>query len=162
MTSFVVPAMEWISPKTGRRRFVVDGFYVQGASPDWMRKKRYERWKRDVQECAVLAGLELPLRATADRPLYVVTEAFFADGVHCDPENAHKGVVDALCYVSPLERKLGVKKGSDKYIGGMFFVGQYDSETPHIRVRVMQEVGFLRMTRHPRSRTCVSCGPREE
>jgi hypothetical protein len=142
---FTVPAMHWVSPKTGKLRPVIDAKYTEGKVPNWTRKTRYEDWKRHVQEYAVLAGLELPLHATKEEPLYIVTEAFFESGVHADVSNVWEGVCDALCYVSPTERKLGVKKGSDKYVGGLFFAPAYSREEPRVQVMVATKAEFERV-----------------
>jgi hypothetical protein len=135
VTHFIVLAMPHVSEKTGEQRLVIDGFYSQGKSPNWRRKRRYEAWKRWVQEHAVLGGLELPLRGI----WYVVTAAYFQDRRHPDTENVHKGIVDSLCYVSLEERELGVKKGSDKHWGGVFMPSRYDAERPRVEVWLLGE-----------------------
>lgn len=142
MFKFIVPAMSWPSPKTGQQRQIIDGFYVQGKQPNWTRLKRYRQWQVHVQECARLAGVPLPLRSSKKEPLYVVVVAYFASGIHCDVGNTFKSVVDALCYVSPEEQRLGTKRGSDKYVGGIFFAPRYDKEQPRVAVRVLTEQEF--------------------
>ena len=147
MFKFMVPAMSWPSPKTGQQRQIIDGFYVQGKQPNWTRLKRYRQWQAHIQECAVLAGMPLPLRPTKKEPIYVVVVAYFASGTHCDVGNTFKSVVDALCYVSPKEQRLGAKRGSDKYVGGMFMAPRYDKELPRVEVYVMLEDKFLASAR---------------
>lgn len=143
MVRFAVSAMWWMN-KRGRQCQVIDGFYVSGRKPNWARQARYRAWKTHVQACAVLAGLELPLRATKEEPLYVVTCTYFHSGVHPDPENVHKSVVDSLAYVSPQEQKLGVRRGSDKFMGGQFQSPKYDAKEPRVEVVVCNgEEAFL-------------------
>ena len=145
MIRFTVPAMAWVSKKTGKQRFIIDGFYVQGKRPNWTRLARYRQWQGHIQECAVIAGISLPLRPTKEEPLYVVTITHFASGTHCDPGNTFKSVVDALCYVSPEEQDLGIKRGSDKYMGGIFFAPQYDKQNPRVEVKILTEQEFNRV-----------------
>lgn len=144
MIRVTIPAMSWTS-KNGKQRQIIDGFYVQGKQPNWTRLKRYRQWQVHIQECAVMAGVSLPLRPTKDLPLYIVTIAYFASGTHCDPGNTFKSVVDALCYVSPDEQALGVKRGSDKHMGGLFFTPQYDKQNPRVEVNILTEREFNRM-----------------
>lgn len=134
---FTVPALPWRSPKTGKKRLVVDCKYTEGRDPNWTRKLRYQSWKMHVQKCAAEAGVKLPLRPTKLLPLYIVTIAYFQSGVHADCSNVWEGVTDALCYVSPQEQKLlHIKKGSDKYTGGLFFAPRYDKGHPRVEVIV--------------------------
>ena len=134
--------MAWVSTKTGKWRMVIDAKYAEGKVPNWSRKKRYEAWKKHVQEVAARAGMELPLRPTKTLPLYVVTIAYFHDGTHPDPSNVWEGIADALCYVSPDEQALGVKRGSDKYMGGIFFAPQHDKQNPRVEVKILTEQEF--------------------
>lgn len=136
MIHFTVPGMTWQSKKK-LQEGVVDGYYSQGKTPNWQRMKRYQAWKERVQNYAAMAGLELPLRPTKAEPVYVVTMAYFQSGVHPDPGNVYKGVVDALCYVSAEGRKLGEKRGSDKWVGGGFEIPRYDKNEPRVEVYVL-------------------------
>ena len=142
MIKLTIPAMAWMSPRSGKQRMVIDAKYTEGKVPNWTRKTRYQDWKRHVQECAALAGLEMPLRPTKALPLYLVTIAYFETGVHPDPSNAWEGICDALCYVSPAEQALGVKRGSDKFCGGAFLSPRYDREAPRVEVWIMDEAEF--------------------
>ena len=105
------------------------GYYVQGARPDWARLKKYRAWKAHVQTCAALAGIKLPLTASRDRPLQIATHAYFKTRVHADPENVHKGIVDALFW----HPEKG-KRGSDKHVGGEFNHPLYDKQRPRVFV----------------------------
>lgn len=108
------------------------GYYTSGAKPNWTRQNKYRDYKKLVQACAADFGFSLPLVATKDDPLVIETRAYFVNGVHPDPENVHKGIVDALFY-DP-DRK---KKGSgDKYTGGVFHPPLYDKEEPRVIVAV--------------------------
>jgi len=142
MIRFDIPAMAWVSKKSGKQRWVIDAKYQEGKVPNWSRKTRYQDWKRHVQEYAALAGVKLPLRPTKNAPVYVVTLAYFQSGVHPDPSNVWEGITDALCYVSPEEQRLGAKRGSDKYMGGLFYSPNYDKRNPRVGVTVATEEEF--------------------
>ena len=105
------------------------GYYSQGAKPNWKRMKTYHAWKKAVQLTAKSQGVRLPLRASKDRPVHITTRAFFRNGVHPDPENVHKGIVDAMFYDPRKERR-----GSDKHTGGFFQPPLYDSKHPRVEV----------------------------
>lgn len=108
------------------------GYYAEGRKPNWTRKAAYIAYKRMVQFCAVEAGLELPLKATPERPLIIDVVPYFSSGVHCDPENVRKGVSDALFYAGS-----GQAKGNgDKYTGGSFPPPRYDQARPRVEVTV--------------------------
>lgn len=106
------------------------GYYAQGAHPNWDRFKQYNEYKKKVCLIARAAGIELPLHSTAERPLFIAVFPFFASGVHCDPGNVQKGVVDALFW-SP---KGSLKKGSDKHTAGYFPWPAYDKHNPRVIV----------------------------
>lgn len=105
------------------------GYYAQGKQPNWKRKVAYENYKKLVQHCAFAAGVP-QLIATKDRPLWIHTTAYFPNGVHCDPGNVQKGVVDALFYR---------KRGGDKHTGGSFEPPLYDKDNPRVEV-VIEEM----------------------
>ncbi len=92
------------------------GYYAQGVRPNWTRLREYRAYKTAVQWEAKAAGLPLPLHATEETPLYIETRLFCSTRVHHDPENCHKGIVDALFYGA---------KGGDKHIGGHFHPAAY-------------------------------------
>jgi len=111
------------------------GYYAEGKQPNWKRRNAYVAYKRLVQAYAMTAGVHLPLRATAERPLLVHVVPYFASGVHCDPENVRKGVTDALFYAGK-----GAKKGAaDKHTGGSFPWPLYDRERPRVEVVIEVE-----------------------
>lgn len=87
------------------------GYYTQGARPNWQRLKAYHAYKEAVQIVARVAGVRLPLSATEAAPLLISTQLFCVKRVHHDPENVHKGIVDALFYGAA---------GGDKHVGGRF------------------------------------------
>lgn len=136
--------MDWQS-KRKLQKGMIDGYYSQGKVPNWQRMGRYQAWKERVQDYAAMVGLELPLRPTKENPVYVVTVSYFRSGVHPDPSNVHKGIVDALCYVSAEERALGEKRGSDKWVGGGFESPRFDKISPRAEICVLasQEWGNL-------------------
>lgn len=122
-------------------RFVVDGrpvgYYAQGKTPAYGRMMDYHRYKIHVQEVAALLGLRLPLRASRERPLWIETVAYFANGVHADPENVHKGIKDALFWEPKVP---GVKRkgGGDKYTGGSYAPPKYDAEHPRVEILIRE------------------------
>lgn len=113
------------------------GYYTSGKYPNWGRMKAYQGYKQLVQGTAVaLAHLKLPLIATKERPLMISTTTYFPrKGAHPDPENIHKGIVDALFYTP----KGGGKGPGDKYVGGLFWPPLY-SDRPRVVVTV-REIG---------------------
>lgn len=121
------------------------GYYASGKHPNWTRQKQYHDYCAVVRMYAVQAGLTCPLIACESSPLSIFTKAFFSTGVHSDPLNVLKGVVDALFYSKMAKdgfvvkqstrRKLGLKSG-DKWTGGMHFPPLYDAENPRCIVCV--------------------------
>lgn len=109
------------------------GYYAQGKTPNWRRMKRYHAYMVLVQQCAALAGLRLPLRASRERPVVISVWSYFASGVHCDPGNVQKGVCDALFWAPRGQRK----GGGDKYTGGSFSPPRYDKLNPRVEVEVL-------------------------
>jgi hypothetical protein len=112
------------------------GYYSLGKKPNWTRMKKYHAWKKAVQLVARSQGIHLPLTASKEQPLSITTRAYFRNGVHPDPENVHKGVVDAMFYDPRKERR-----GSDKYTGGCFQPPMYDPDNPRVEVWI-EEAGL--------------------
>lgn len=108
------------------------GYYTRGKAPNWKRYNKYVAFKQKVQEHAKTAGVALPLVATRGQPLFISTHSVFKNGVHSDPENVHKGVVDALFYDKDRKRK----GAGDKYTGGFFDPPRYDKLRPMVLVRI--------------------------
>jgi hypothetical protein len=106
------------------------GYYTSGARPNWTRLKSYRAYKQAVQWAAKAAGLRLPLMATEAAPVFVTTRLFCRSRVHHDPENVHKGIVDALFYGA---------KGGDKHVGGTFWPARY-GEREAVKVAVERRV----------------------
>lgn len=71
-------------------------------------------------------------------PLRIQTRAFFENGVHSDPENVHKGIVDALFYNPDKKRR-----GSDKHTGGQFEPPLYDKANPRVEFTIYPPEGDL-------------------
>lgn len=109
--------------RAGGQRFTVTGravgYYTSGARPNWTRLKSYRSYKERVQWTASAAGIRLPLEATEVAPLIISTRLFCSSRVHHDPENVHKGIVDALFYGA---------KGGDKHVGGSFRPATYGGD----------------------------------
>lgn len=97
------------------------------------RVEKYQNYQDVVRKAAIKAGLKLPLKATKDNPMYINTTAYFAAGVHCDPENVRKGISDALFYHSG--------DCGDKYCGGRFPPPLYDQLNPRVEVEILQNQG---------------------
>lgn len=120
------------------------GYYAQAGRLKWKmskqqraRAEKYRKWQGDVALC-YLAGRRwctalipaLPLEATKDRPLRIETVSYFRNGRHPDPENVHKGIVDALFRWS---------LGGDRHVGGTFRPPLYDKDNPRVEVLVRWE-----------------------
>lgn len=80
-----------------------------------------------------MAGVEIPLTATKDEPLFIKIIAYFRNGVHADVENVRKGCVDAMFY-DPLSKS----KGDDKWVAGSFPLPRYDEEEPRLVVIIKE------------------------
>lgn len=135
-------------------RFVVPGkpvgYVATTGKSKWTKEyRKYAEYAKVVRQYAAAAGMNIPLHATKDRPLIIKTIAYFENGVHCDPGNVQKGVVDALFYdeeaamLAKLARKAGRKpkgrgtgKGDDKHTGGAFPPPRYDKKNPRVVVIV--------------------------
>ena len=92
------------------------------------RREAYGEFCDRVRMFARLAGVQ-DIEITPEAPLHFHTRAFFKDRNHGDPENIHKGVVDAICYTAH-----GKSKKRDKYTGGAFSVPRYDKKEPRVEV----------------------------
>lgn len=114
------------------------GYYASGKVPNRKRLNAYVAFKRHAQISARFAGLELPLTASKGAQLEITTRAYYRTGVHCDPENTHKGTVDALFW----HPETG-KRGNDKHVGGHFSPPMYDPERPRVEV----EIRWLALTK---------------
>lgn len=109
------------------------GYTIQlGRFANTKRKRQYVEFKTRVQELAAAAGIPVPLEASKDEPILIITKAFFFNGIHPDPENVHKGVKDALFW-----KPRGTNKGAgDKYTGGSYSSPLYDKENPRTLVSI--------------------------
>lgn len=128
-------------PPSTEFRFIVEGppvgYYSEGKIPNRRRRSAYRLYKAQIQEVAAVVGLRLPLRASRQHPLWIETVAYFANGVHADPENVHKGVKDALFWQPKIP---GVKRkgGGDKYTGGSYAPPKYDAEHPRVEILIKE------------------------
>ena len=111
------------------------GFYAYGARNIWKlprakreRTQAYHQYADKVRLMARAAGIQTPLEASKHLPVIINTTAYFATGVHCDPENVRKGISDALFY--------GCSGPGDKYCGGSFPPPLYDKENPRVEVEI--------------------------
>lgn len=98
------------------------------------RYKKYKEYCRLVREYAAMAGVPIPLTADKENQLMIKTFAYFRNGVHCDPENVRKGVVDAIFY-DPLNK---TKSNGDKWTAGFFCGPRYDAEEPRVVVIIKE------------------------
>lgn len=136
-------------------RFVVPGkpvgYVATTGKSKWTKEyQKYAEYAKVVRLHAAAAGLSIPIHATKERPLIIKTIAYFENGVHCDPGNVQKGVVDALFYdeekaaLAKFARQAGRKpkkgrgtgKGDDKHTGGAFPPPRYDKKNPRVVVIV--------------------------
>lgn len=101
------------------------------------RAKKYAVWKTVVQGHALASGVKIPLIATPTSPVLIVTRATFKGGVHSDPENVHKGIVDALFERSP---------GGDKHVAGMFASPMYGD--PQVEIIIADFFGYSISRQH--------------
>lgn len=106
------------------------GYYAEGRTPNWTRKRRYEEYKGVVKKVALMAGLQTPILGVDERnPVWVHCEPYYLNRKHCDPGNVQKGVCDALFW--------GMRGGGgDKYTGGSFTPPRYDA-SPRVDVTVL-------------------------
>ena len=95
------------------------GYYTKGARPNWTRLNEYHTWKDHVREHAPLGDALTP---RPDQPVRVDVRCYFADGVHNDPENVRKGIVDALF------------PDGDKWVYGYHHHPLYDALNPRVEV----------------------------
>jgi len=112
------------------RGYTTTTFRDKGRSP---RYKKYREYCRLVREYAAMAGVEIPLTASREEPLFIKIVAYFRNGVHADVENVRKGCVDAMFY-DPLSKK----KGDDKWVAGSFPLPRYDEEEPRLVVIIKE------------------------
>lgn len=120
-----------------RARFVIPGkpvgYVATTRRGKWKPEyQRFAEYAKHVRMCARAAGIHIPVVSTKRMPLTIRTIAYFPNGVHCDPGNVQKGVVDALFYDEGKTR--GRRKGDDKYTGGSFPPPLYDKENPRVVV----------------------------
>lgn len=122
------------------------GYYAQAARSKYRMSKdqkaralRYRGWQEIVRFCAMQNGIALPLIATKARMLIINTFAYFENGVHADPENVRKGIVDALF----LDRTPGGT--SDKYVGGFHAPPIYDAHNPRVACMIYSKEAFDQM-----------------
>lgn len=107
------------------------GYYAEGKYPNLKRRNAYVAYKQNVQACAMAAGLRLPLVASREAPLMIHVVSYFETGVHSDPGNVQKGIVDALFYSGRRGKGTG-----DKWTGGSFPPPRYDRENPRVEIRI--------------------------
>lgn len=126
------------------------GYYAQGRWPNRQREQKYIQFKRAVQRGAMAAGIRLPLTATAEEQLFIQVWPFFASGVHADPGNVQKGVVDALFWTPVVARR----GSADKHTGGLFPPPLYDRQNPRTEIVIekMADVDrWVERVRHAKS-----------
>lgn len=93
-----------------------------------------------------MQGVKLPLFATALEPVWIHTCAWFRNGVHADPSNVQKGLVDALFYAARSARG-----SADKHTGGSFESPRYDADSPRVEVSIFSakdREALLEVIRH--------------
>lgn len=103
------------------KRLKIVGYYTQGKQPNWTRMKEYHAWKDHVRKAAALGVPE----CGASRPVRLDVWCYFGSGVHPDPENVRKGIVDALF------------PNGDKWVFGYHHHPLY-SDAPHVLVEISE------------------------
>ena len=92
--------------------------------PGNRRAKKVAIYKETVRRSALLAKVKLPT-PTEERPVFVITMAYFRDHRHGDPESIHKAIKDALW---------PARDGGDKYTGGSYSEPRYAPASPRVVV----------------------------
>lgn len=93
-------------------------------NPAFRKSAAYSKYVREFFQHET--GLD-GLTATKDAPLFIYTRAFYQNGKHCDPENTHKLIKDAVFY----------EGGSDdKHTGGAYSPPLIDKENPRVEIVV--------------------------
>ena len=92
------------------------------------RVARYLTFRDNVVIASRQARCMTPLKASKDLICIVETKAFFNTGNFPDPENVHKGLVDALFY--------GTEGAGDRWCGGWFAPPLFDKKNPRVEVLV--------------------------
>jgi len=108
------------------------GYYAVGKRPNWKRMKAYHDYCERVRLYAKAAGIPLPMKASKNEPVMIATLAYFANGIHPDPENVRKGIADSLFYAG----KRGNKGSGDKYCAGKFLYPLYDAANPRVEIEI--------------------------
>lgn len=104
------------------------GYYSLGMKPNYTRMNRYHTYKKLVCKYAEENGIKLPLVCSKESHLRIDTIAYFENGVHADPENVRKGIIDSLFYSKE-------KKGcGDKFVGGFCESPIYDKDNPRVEI----------------------------
>lgn len=86
--------------------------------------RRYIAYANEtVLRCKNECG-RLPVPGTKTAQVRIDVFPVFANGVHPDPENVRKGIVDALYY----------DRGGDKYVWGLTGFARYDPDNPRVEV----------------------------
>lgn len=94
----------------------------QSGAGKWNKRTALSRRYYDmVVDRAESLGLKVPLYAEEAYPVFLFTTCYFDTHQHCDPDNAHKGIKDALFYKA---------KGGDKYTYGAYDPPLYDRPNP--------------------------------
>lgn len=93
------------------------------------RGKAYHEWLEVVKAYAIQAGWQWP-KATFECPIRVDVQAYYANFVGPDPDNARKAVVDAL---------FPSKLGGDQFTYGFVGPWRVDKDDPRVEVIVSAE-----------------------
>jgi len=92
----------------------------------------YNRVRHVVTSCDV----PCPLWASKDFPLFFITKAYYTNGHHCDPENTHKGIKDALFWKGKNAKGIHVSGSGagDKFTSGLYCDPFYDHSWPRVEL----------------------------
>ena len=129
--TFIIPALlcgPLTKTKPGKVRkpdaLRVVGYYTKGKRRDFSpRAKQYDAWKTHVARQT--QALALPVTGPG-RPVRVDVWCYFPSGIHPDPENVRKGIVDALY------------PGGDKFVFGYHHHPLYDKQQPRVLVEISE------------------------
>ena len=108
------------------------------------RQRKYKAWCDAVRMEAENHQIKVPMTANKAVKVLFAVRSYFRNGVHPDPENVTKGIVDALFYRPKVKWPKGVKrpknlpKGGkdDKYVGMRTDPPLYDKDRPRVEITI--------------------------
>ena len=113
------------------------GYYSHGLVPNQDRARAYHDYNQKLIQQLALQRIQRP-QATPQSPSCIITRAWYPDFTGCDPENVHKGIKDALFYLSKDEKIIARLRKEpvygDKYTYGAYYPYAVDKDSPRVEV----------------------------